>query len=86
MASWKPLTKLMVVHAIRSLIKGSFSHTPQALGVQKSLAVKMFKKYSLGVRAELPQTSVADSQPSPRAGRPDGSVEMSATEVWGNQP
>ncbi len=33
-----------------------------------------FKEYSLEVRAELPQTIVADSQPSPRAGRPKGLV------------
>ena len=47
---------------------------------------EMFKEYSLEVRAELPQTKVADSQPSPRAGRPEGLVELSATDVWGNQP
>ena len=28
----------------------------------------LFKEYSLEVRGELPQTMVADSQPSPRAG------------------
>ncbi len=33
-----------------------------------------FKEYSLEIRAELPQTKVADSQPSPRAGRPEGLV------------
>ena len=46
----------------------------------------LFKEYSLEVRAELPQTKVADSQPSPRAGRPEGFVELSATEAWGNHP
>ncbi len=46
----------------------------------------MFKEYSLEVRAELPQTKVSDSHPSPRAGRPEGLVELSATEVWDNQP
>ncbi len=45
----------------------------------------IFKEYSLEVRAELPETKVADSQPSLRAGRPEGLVELSATEVWGNQ-
>ncbi len=35
-----------------------------------------FKEYSLEVMAELPQTKVADSQPSPRAGRPEGLVEL----------
>ncbi len=35
-----------------------------------------FKEYSLEVRAELPQTKVADSQPSLRAGRPEGLVEQ----------
>ncbi len=34
----------------------------------------MFKEYSPEVRAELSQTKVADSQPSPRAGRPKGLV------------
>ncbi len=33
---------------------------------------RRFKEYSLEVRAELPQTKVADRQPSPRAGRPEG--------------
>ena len=57
-------------------------------GPQMLLAINqvMFKEYSLEVRAELPQTKVADSQPSPRAGRPEELVELSATEVWGNQP
>ena len=40
-----------------------------------------FKEYSLEVRAELPQTKVTDSQPSLKAGRPKGLVELSATEV-----
>ena len=44
------------------------------------------KEYSPEVSAELPQTMVADSQPSPRAGRLKGLVELSAREVWGNQP
>ena len=35
----------------------------------------LIKEYSLEVRAELPQTKVADSQPSLRAGRPEGLVE-----------
>ena len=32
----------------------------------------LFKEYSLEVMAELPQTKVADSQPSPGACRPEG--------------
>ena len=47
-----------------------------------TIAIERFKEYSPEVRAELPQTKVADSQPSPRAGRPEGLVELSANEVW----
>ncbi len=46
----------------------------------------MFKEYSLEVRTELPQTKVADSQPSPRAGRseglsPDGACYLAGTNL-----
>ena len=45
-----------------------------------------FKEYSLEDWAELAQTKFADSQPSSRAVRPESLVELSANEVWGNQP
>ncbi len=68
----------------RSAASASFLHKLQ--GIYSQYNGVWFKEYSLEVRAELPQTKVVDSQPSPRAGRPKGLVELSATEVWGNQP
>ncbi len=51
------------------------------LGIEQQLNGTWIKEYSLEVRAELPQTTVTDSQPSLGAGRPEGLVELSATEV-----
>ncbi len=55
-------------------------------GLRQDNGPVRFKEYSPEVRAELPQTKVADRQPRTRAGRPEGLVDLSATEVWGNQP
>ncbi len=58
----------MTLHSDYIKVDAAYTHSKLEIGC-------WFKEYSLEARAELPQTKVADSQPSPRAGRPEGLVE-----------
>ena len=69
MLSKQPQLPIHCLYKVSQVFCAEVRTTSQQIDLMQ---VVMFKEYSLEIRVELPQTKVADNQPSPRAGRPEG--------------